>query len=193
MTLHRIRSTWSGLPGGSGVSTLYQVAAPSDADLTAIRTFWATCAGQLASDATIQVQNSGDIIDETTGALTGVWGPQTAVSSVVGTGGANYAAPSGGLVEWRTAGIVHGRRVRGRTFLVPVGSGVYDSDGTLLSTAVTAFQNAATALVVALTSMRVWSRPFRGSPSIPARSGSAHAVTSAIAKDKAVVLRSRRD
>lgn len=194
MTLYRHRVNWTGLPGMPALSTFYTATAPTDADTVAIRDFFVAVGDRIASGVTIQVENSGATIDEATGALTGGWGPTTAVLPVTTTGGVNYAAPAGAVVQWVTAGVVHNRIVKGATFLVPLSSTVYDTAGTIGTGGLDDIRAAAAAFVVAMgTDLRVWSRPFTGSPTVPARSGSQHAVVSSLVPDKTVVLRSRRD
>lgn len=193
MTIWQHRAVWTGIPGGTGISTFYTTVGAFQADVDFIRAFFAGVAGSLAAGVSVQVLAEGVTINEVSGAVTGTWGPFTAPGAVVGTGGVNFAAPVGAYVQWRTGGVVHNRRVRGRTFLVPLGAGLYDAQGTIVNTNLSGIQTAAAALVTNLTDMGIWSRPFAGSPGNPARSGSVHTVTSALAVDKAVVLRSRRD
>lgn len=99
------------------------------------------------------------------------------------------------MVRWNTAGIVNSRRVRGRTFIVPVVNHVYAADGTLDTPDITTLQTAADAFIAASGSTpQVWSRPFPGSANDPTpRVGTAHNITTAVVPDKAVVLTTRRD
>jgi hypothetical protein len=67
----------------------------------------------------------------------------------------------GAVTKWVT-GAVHGtRRLTGRTFIVPLGGGSYDSTGTLASSALSQIRSAATALV-AQQDFGVWGRPVGG-------------------------------
>ena len=136
---------------------------------------------------TWQSQNQGDVIESTTGVISGSWAG-AAQPSVSGTGVGAYTAPSGCVINWRTAGVVDGRRLRGRSFMVPLHGGAYDSDGTISAAALTSLRTAlATFQAAAAPVLQVWSRPLDGA------GGSNHTVTSADIPDKAAILRSRRD
>ena len=70
-SLYRIRTAFTGFVGAPGVSTMYSLNPPTDlADLQAL---WTGLKGGMPTDVTISVLPSGDIIEDTTGALTGQW------------------------------------------------------------------------------------------------------------------------
>jgi hypothetical protein len=185
--LARHRTTWLGFPGAPGVTTLFWDAATSGPNLTAWNSFLTAIAGRIPTDVTLQSQNTGDVIDDITGAIIGVWTGATQ-ASVPGSGVGAYAAPAGVHINWRTAGIVRGHRVRGRTFLVPILASAYDSDGSLSSSALTTFRTAlATFQAAAAPALLVWHRPVGGA------GGDSFPVTSADMPDKAAILKSRRD
>jgi hypothetical protein len=101
-------------------------------------------------------------------------------------GSSVYAAPTGARISWETSSIVAGRRVRGKTFLVPLVATVYEADGTLAAAFRTNLQTAANNMLAALTTagqnLVVWS---------PTTSTISE-VASATIPDQATVLRSRR-
>ena len=111
----------------------------------------------------------------------------TPPANVTSTAAGNYSAPSGARIEWRTDAIVAGRRLRGRTFFVPLGAGVYDATGTLSTTTLTALTTAANNFksnsVFGASQGSVWSRTH----------GIQADITSAFIPDEASVLRSRRE
>jgi len=153
-----------------------------------MQTFWIAVKDRIPAGVSLQVQNSGDVIDEASGELTGGWTGGTPPDPTVGTGSGGYAANAGFLVQWGTGAVVGGHRVKGRTFIVPAIQGAYDGDGTVDAATISIIGVAATTLVTALGgSMRVWHRPVGGS------GGQALAVTSALVPDRAVQLKSRRD
>lgn len=194
MTIHRVKVLWTGMPGAPGVSTHYLGSAPAAADLTAFRTFYNALIAGLPNTLTLTIPGSGDILDETTGTITGTW-TATAPSTVVGTAASGYAAPVGTLAHWVTGGVVRGRRVRGTTFIVPTVN-QFEPGGTPIGTWITTLQTAATALVTSLgANLVVWARPLRDPdpPHAIVEPGSLHGVTGATVPDKAMVLRSRRD
>lgn len=195
--LYRVRTVLSGFPGGPGIATMYSLDVATF--VASLHTFWNDIAARVPSDFHAQVQNTGDIITDTTGELTGAWSASS-VASVTGSDSAAYAAPAGAVVRWQTETILDGRRLRGRTFVVPLGGGGYQTDGSLASTYLGTLQTAATAFIASQSSsFVVWHRPFAGSPAVgarparPAHDGGHGFVTTAIVPDMAAVLRSRRD
>lgn len=182
----KIPVSWTGGPGGPGVSVFYADAAGT-IPTGALATFFGAVKAMIPSSYTWTIPASGDIHDSTTGALVGSW-TQGTPTTVAATGSpTSFAGGTGVVVRWTTDGIVNGRRVRGRTFLVPVVSAIYDS-GSILGTQLAVFQSAAAALVASSgANLRIWHRPSGGS------GGSAHPITGALAPDVAAVLRSRRD
>lgn len=193
--LDRAYVTWSGFPGAPGVSVFY--ATPGGSVAAALHTFFVALAGVLPVDVTIQVPSSGDTIDDATGFLTGSW-TGAGGAAVVGTLNSVYQAPSGIAVRWNTGSIVGTRRLRGRTFLVPIGGTNSTQQGNWNSTVVSTVQTAANGLVAAGTGhFSIWSRPIEpdetASPPIAGRVGSSGVVTSATVSSKVAVLRSRRD
>jgi len=184
-SLYRTRALWQNWPGAPGYSNFYSLGG-GNAD--AVEAFFTAINGLLPNGMTITVPPSGDIIDDSTGNLTGTW-------SLPGTGGVvtssatvgAYPGASGAVVHWRTNGFVGGRNVRGRTFLVPLTGASFSQTGDLDTSRLGTLQTAASGLVTAGGgNLAVWRRPttFTG--------GSSHIITSATVPDLAVVLRSRR-
>jgi hypothetical protein len=162
-----------------------------------LRTFFVALAPILPVDVTITVASAGDTIDDATGNLVGSWSA-TVGAPVVGTLNSVYSAPAGATVGWNTAGIVGTRRLRGRTFIVPLGTTNATQQGDWNATVTGTLQTAANALIAtASPSMVIWSRPVHANPShvppIAARAGSSSPVVSATVKSKMNVLTSRRD
>jgi len=92
-------------------------------------------------------------------------------------------------VNWRTNDYRFGRRIRGRTFMVPLNSNAYEGDGTLSTAARGDLQTFADTMVSGTggAEFGVWSRPRNGAGGVFAT------VTSGTVPDMAAVLRSRRD
>ena len=195
--LYRVRSVWSGFPGGPGVTTMYFLDTATAVD--SVHTFFASIADRLPEDVDIQVESAGDVINDATGDLTGAWSTG-AVTSIPGTASGSYSAPAGAVVDWLTATILDGRRLRGRTFIVPMSAGLYDGDGTPTTAMLDDLQAAATELITEQSSSFVlWHRPFAGSPAVgsrparPAHDGGHGFITTAHVPNFTAVLRSRRD
>lgn len=201
-SVERMRVLWTGFKGGPGVSTLYfNDAASAQGDVGSL---FSALTSSIPAPVVLQVEAFGDTITVEDGAITGTWvGTPTTPMPCTTTG--PYPGPAGGLIEWKTAGVVARRRVSGKTFLVPLDNGQFGADGTLLDTFVTALITAAQGLVAAQSgNFKVWARPqiAEGAftdrkgvvhPARAARAGSIHDVLGARVPDKAVVLRSRRD
>src|SRR5665811_35028 len=97
--ISRVRSVWSGFPGGPGVTTMFFV--DTATAVASLHTFWNDLKGLFPTDVHIQVENAGDTLESTTGALSGAWSSD-AVASVVGTSAEKYSAPSGACINWLT-------------------------------------------------------------------------------------------
>ena len=196
MAMDRVRVIWTGFTGAPGVSTFYVDSGSTMA--AAIGEFFTNVSGLLPNDVTIHVENSGDVIDETSGDLTGSW-TASSVTDVTGTGGDYYAAPAGMIVDWFTGVVMDRKRLRGRTFLVPISNPQFAIGGGLVSACITGAQDAADALLAADGNLLIWHRPRAamaadGSrPAVTARAGGYASVSSAHVPNLAAVLRSRRD
>lgn len=173
---------------GGGVSTFYTSNSDPTAFYTAVRAFFVTAAASLASGSTLVFYGSGDTIDESSGEINGSWS-MTKPANVLTSGSSNWAAGVGCRVVWSTSGITRGRRVKGSTFLVPLGGNLYDGLGSIADGTVTALQTAATTLAAADSgSMRIYTRPNAKLGTV----GKANAVTGASVPDAVSWLRSRR-
>ena len=184
--LARVLVTWSGTPvTGGGISSFFFDEAHTGfvADLD---TFLTAVTGLCPTGLTITIPGTGDLVDVATGALTGTWS-DGATQTVTTSSGVSYAAGVGMRVVWRTSGIRNGRRVRGSTFLVPLVTSAYQTNGTIVDATALAVFSAADDLIAASgTNMRIWSRPT------PGQAGAAHTVIDTTAPDTVSWLRSRR-
>lgn len=190
----RCKFSWTGGAIGSGTSTFYNDASLSAQSFaTAASTFMiaatkrASNGDALPAGVKVSQDNTVDRIDPVSGILTDqeVITPGVAITGV-GTGG--YAAPAGVCVTWNSGDFVNGRRVRGRTFIIPLAQSCLDVAGTIDDTYRTAVINAAANLIATSTGLVVWHRPNpKGT-----NTGVAHFVTAAHVTDRAAILRSRR-
>ena len=184
--IYRVNTSWSNFPGAPGISSIYSLTQPSASGLTDIRSFFSAFSTIIPAGATLQVEGEGDIINDATGTLTGAWSA-TQPAAINCSGAGNYSGSTGAVVHWFTNGVVRGRRVRGRTFLVPLVASAYDTNGSLSSSAISSITTAADGLIAAAgITPAVWSRPTGFA------SGAAFEVVSSRVPDLAVVLRSRR-
>lgn len=193
MTIHRVQAVWTGFPGAPGYSSFYfrPFTGGGDVDqaIGRVRGFFAEWRRLLPLGVSIQVQATVEEVDETTGMLTGYLDGEEVEPVLTSTAGNDFAGPAGAVVNWLTGTVRNGRRVRGRTFLVPLGLNAYDSDGTLGDTALSDLRAGANILLSTEFEQElvVWARPNGGSP------GEAASVTGHRVPDMAAVLRSRRD
>lgn len=186
--MDRIRVAWDTQAGGPGLATFYAVDAETATVRSNLVTFFNAIKTYMPTGTSVTIPNSGDTLDPATGALSGTW-TAGSPSTVTGTASvAPYAAGTGTYVKWLTAGIRHGRRVQGRTFLAPLSIGVYGNNGTIDDAVRGVIQTAANALSGdASGSFVVWSRP---GPS--GTDGAINAVIGASVSDTVSSLSSRR-
>jgi len=176
----------SGVSGLPGVATFHFGTAVTD--MSALRTFWDALKANFPNSWVLSIPNSGDVLNEDTGQITGAWSGTTQ-TNVVGTGGVGaYLSTAGPMIRWSTPQVVNGRRPIGKTFLVPAMSSQFSSSGTILGSFVTSASAAAAALIVAYAGeLKIYHRPVAG------HGGVGCTVTAGVCANKQVVLRSRRD
>lgn len=182
--IRKVVVTWNGLQGMPGYSVFHSAAA--DDATASLGTFFDTVKTMVSQPCTWTIPSSGDKLDVATGHLTGGWSGGTG-STKSASSAVAYAAGVGLVVRWDT-GLIRGtRRFRGRTFIVPLGSGLYATDGTIDNTALATLQTAVNALVVA-GKIGVWGRPTTPGGS----DGIFSTVTSGQVMDKVAYLKGRR-
>lgn len=170
MAIMRSKIRWT-IPGaGTAFSVLHfgtddgfnPVQADADAVVTKVNQFVTTVKSTLPNVVSLQVLNEVEEIDSNNGALIQIWTTATQTSqSGTAAAGAGWAAAAGGVISWST-GIVHRtRRIRGRTFIVPMSNEVWDVDGTIKSVPYGTLNTAAEALRTPTAEIEfgVWARP----------------------------------
>lgn len=185
-TLARIRiALGGGAIIGPGVTTFYFADAHTGF-VSDVGAMFTSLASRFPSQMTYSIPSSGDLIDDTTGDLVGVWNDGVPFSGV-GVGTSAWAQGVGFRSVWETAGTTNNRRVRGTTFWAPVDGTMLQTDGTLNDTArasaLTAFN---TFLTACDGNLRIWTRPRAGV------TGKSTPVVSVSVPDKISWLRSRR-
>lgn len=197
--IQRIRVVWSNFPGAPGYSNFYAQDTPPNTLNAALRVFFDSVKALVAGSAVFTFPTASDTIDMSNGKIVGQV-PLTAVATVTATGSGNFSGGSGAVVDWLTGSFVRGRRLRGRTFLVPLTQGTQDSNGSLATASQTTIQTAATALVTAAGgTMHIYSPPVfekdpvTGKPTDTVKfTGQSASVLSATVPDLCAILRSRR-
>lgn len=203
MPILRVKARWT-IPGAGTAFTVLHFGSGTGADPTdqeasnsvlATKTFFTGIQQLLPNVVSVDFMTDVEVLDVATGNLQGV---VTAAAQTVVTGTASstatWSAPSGACITWNTAGLrtlsSKPRRVRGRTFIVPLSSSAYDLNGNLSTSALNLLNSAATGLRGNFNNqaLGVYGRPGpNGSPA-----GVYHSVTGHRVTDQSAVLRSRR-
>lgn len=182
------RALWSVPGGGSGFTVLHFTIAGTGTAAQQIaadtRQFFQDLNGQLPDDVTITFDS--EVLDlSEAGVLTAVW-PVTPPSGVTGGSTAVYSRAQGARVDWATDEIVSGRRLTGRTYVVPIRSTSFDTTGLLTSSDASGILDQANAFIAATAAnrpLRVWSRTH----------GVSAVVQAASVPRQGAILRGRRD
>lgn len=195
----RIRVNWTGFIGSPGYSNFYFEPVPEgdaitqamvDAAHLKVQAWMISFKAFLPAVATISVDPDVAELDESTGEIMGFWtiaAPTVQVGGVAGL----FVAGAGLCISWGTQGVRKGRRVRGRTFVVPLGGTVYDTDGTIHPGSLATMRTAATALHGDSNGCRLV--VYARTPKAIIPDGGAYDVVTASIKDKVAFLSSRRD
>lgn len=186
-SLYRVRVTWNGSAVvGGGVSTFY-FDTPATGYSAALVSFFTSLRPSFGASVVWEVPQTGDILESTTGDITGSWTDGTTTQITGQQTAPVYAAGVGCRILWNTLGRTNNRRVRGSTFLVPLAADRYDTLGTLDPGVVSVFKTAGDTLIAHDPgSLVIWTRPNAS------HAGSVNSVTSADVPDKVSWLRSRR-
>lgn len=193
MTIHQVRSVWTGFSGAPGYTNFYFSSVIGEeaagAAIQAVNTFWGSVGLMLPSGVRVETESELTVIDEVTGTIEGYETGDVEGLAYEGNVDQGYSAASGAVINWGTDGVRNGRRIRGRTFIVPLGGDAYQDDGTLTSNRLSSLRSQAESLVAngAGPEFCVWSRPVGGS------GGQFAPIVSSRVPDMAAVLRSRRD
>lgn len=183
----RLRVGWNGSGViGPGVSTFYSAATSPAALRAAVSDFFTPFLPNIPATVNLVIPPTGEELEDSTGEVTDVWSDGSPILKVgIDTGA--FAAGVGCRIQWATNGVTNNRRVRGSTYIVPLGSGAYDSNGTLHSTVVGYANLAANDLIADLVGgLVVWTRPINDA------GGKIQTVTAGSCPDRVSWLRSRR-
>lgn len=206
----RVKAEWTGFIGAPGYTNIYfglkggtfaWSAAAAQEAVTGVRALLDYTANY-PTTVNILVNPTVEVIDSDNGDLIELHTAATPPAAIVGTSTASVAGPAGACINWTTDGIHRNRRVRGRTFIVPLATTSYEPNGTIFPGFLTALRtNAAGFLTMSRTLVEpnIWARPYTvpetvGGPIPPTvLPGAAYRITSSSVADKVAVLRSRRD
>lgn len=195
----RVKVNWTGFVGGPGYTNLYfddpaggfHTQEAADAVVAATDIWLDAWASSIPVGTSILVDPTVESVHDTSGDMYAFW--STVPDGVrAGASAGGYSAAAGACVNWYTNGIRNGRRIRGRTFMVPLGGSALDATGTIDNTKLGIVRTATETFlgpVIGAVQLGVWSRP-----SLPGvEDGEWHATTAYTIPDKTAVLTSRRD
>lgn len=187
--LIRHTAVWAGSPGLPGYSQFYQevtgtTSVQAQAGHNAVRGFFAGLSAFIPADISVTVDPVYQLVTVESGEVAGEDSVGSPAPGVAGAFVGGWNRQVGVLVEWLTGRFVNGRRLRGRTYLVPLGDTQQD-DGTLPSGTISAIESANTFITGLGLDFGVWHRPIAGA------GGLIEPITSSVVRDKAAVMRSR--
>jgi len=202
-TILRVKARWSGFSGAPGYSIFHFRDFNSTADddsgagaslaqpaAAKVQAFFLAMAPQLPTAVKVDVETDVEQIDAKNGQLLTVFTTGTN-SQVAGTNTGVFSGATGAVINWRTAGVRNGRRVRGRTFLVPLASATFTNGGVYSGASRDFLQGEANKLAsrTGAPTLGVWARPTTPE----ANDGAWFAVQAATVPNMLAILRSRRD
>lgn len=182
--IRRIEVLWSGTTGLPGITVFHSLDSVSGA-LAAIRACFNSWKTEVPTGINWSFPGTGDVLDSATGTLVGGW-TDTQPADVASSGSGYHAAGVGVIVTWHTGAIVGGRRLKGRTFLCPITSAAFETNGTVVAGTLSTIKTAGDTLWGTGT-LNVWHRPTAPGAS----NGSVSVVTSCTVKDQVTRLSSR--
>lgn len=196
----RVTAKWTGFSGAPGYTNFHfrdfdtgtnPDPAQASSAITKVATFFEALATVVPAAVKIDINRDVEVYDDATGVLQDIINYTGTLGQISGSATGVVAGPAGAVINWRTPVIKNGRRIRGRTFLVPLATTAYELNGTLTATAVSTITSAATTFSAGTGNpdLGVWSRP---SP-VTKTGGLWARATSFNVPDLVAVLRSRRD
>lgn len=184
--------TWGNFPGGPGRSTFAFTSGGHS--LIVLKDLFGLLGNIIPSGITITTDTTGPVVDDATGELVSTW-TASPTTTVTAAGSGDYASGVGAVIQWMTSDVADGRSVRGHTFMVPLISSVFDTNGSLDDTNRALITGAAQSTVEGYgAEMLVWHRPKKDKVThAVTRAGSSHVIIAGFAVDRPAVLRSRRN
>lgn len=203
MDIIRITARWTGFPGAPGYSNFHfstnagffdggllgdEAEAAAQSAANRVRNAFIGINSLTPSAVSIKFEAEAPVIDSDSGEILGAI--PISLEDLTPSGNSDgFSGATGAVVNWRTNDYRFGRRIRGRTFIVPLAGTQYESDGTLNSSALSTLRGFGSDIVSGGDDPQfgVWSRPRNGAGGVFA------SVVSSSVPDLAAVLRSRRD
>lgn len=203
MDIFRVVTEWSGFRGGPGYTNFFfrnllPGGAPTTVDDRAsaagarerVAAFWTQLVPFIPNDVSFTVSTVVDVLEDTTGELQASY-VMDSIPKVTGLSDDPYSGASGAVIGWQTGAIRRGRRIRGRTFIVPLAGDQYGPDGRLDPYIVRQLQQYGETLAIGgiNSTFGVWARPSTSGSS----DGQWAEASGVRVSDLPAILRSRRD
>jgi hypothetical protein len=193
----KVTTNWTNFVGAPGYTNMYvRDFSVGDVDqamlngfVTKLDAFWDALVAYIPNNINVLIDPAVEAINVETGALEEFF-TATPDAARSGTATGNYAGGSGAVINWYTDAVRNGRRLKGRSFLVPLAASAMDATGSLSTTCHTALQTASATLIdgTGAGDLGVWGRP-----TAPGATDGVWAVATArTVPDMAAVMRSRR-
>jgi len=197
--MYRYEVNWLTPTGGLGVSRFHaQPAAASQANRQAwadgIRTFFDAIKSQFPSSVSWTFGSEIMDFNASDGVVAGYFNVTPPASLAGNSSSAELAGPVGCIVRWETNAVFNNRRVRGRTYLVPLSRAAYDAQGTIQGPSITQIQTAANVYVANTQGGAIIPHVYSPEKDDPdGHPGFISEIVAAVVPDLACVMRSRRD
>lgn len=196
----RVKMRWDGFVGAPGFSVFHfrnlaeegYTTVDAEAAIDKVDAFAEGLKGLIPYNSRLTVQSDVECYDAATGQLQTVLGGTPAAAHVsLATAGMNYSSAAGASITWRSPEVRNGRRIRGRTFLVPLVAATFGGDGIIAANNMTQLNLIATNLRddTGAPDLVIWARPTAPGAS----DGDLAAINSHSIPAVGAVLRSRRD
>lgn len=193
MAYTQLTFRWNGFTGSPGYTRMKFLGELTQADANTaaanMRTFlaaalatFAPAGSSITCDSTVQLYDGS-------GLQTGELALTSIPSAIAPTGAGTYAGGAGAVVNWLTSAFHLGRKVRGRTFLVPLTGTAFQADGTLATAYQSTLQTAANNFAISSPTPAVFSQKHVGGST----QSMIAVITGATVPDRTAILRSRRD
>lgn len=182
-SINRVQVKWQQAGGFAGVNTFYQT---GDVDLENYRLLYTAFIASLPDDVTISFLDANLTYESDTGAVTGDYSTDS-VDNLTGTSTGDFARGVGVLLGWNTGEFRNNRRVRGRTYIVPVEVASFDTLGNVDAGFITGAVAAADTFISNQSEQNyVWHQPVNDV------GGQIYVIHSSAMSATPAVLRSRR-
>lgn len=187
----RVKVKSQGFPGGPGWTTMHwaiETGSSGEPQLISAFDWWNTNKSAFPTLWTAQIQSPADVLDLASGEIVRVVPVPLAQQAVLTGGPSNKfgSGVAGACITWYTDVRINGRKVRGRTFLVPVAAEIWQDNGTLVQANLDEMVSSSTQLIDDANGFGIYTRPGATggaafSPAVAAR-----------VSDQAAFLSSRR-